>query len=84
MEKPLLCLSWLNGQLKAMAVDRSSAVRTWDRPGVAADFTDFSNLLAEAVQKTRPEGKQVAMVLAHGRQPARIDPTGRRYCRMKT
>ncbi|PYI83713.1 MAG: hypothetical protein DME26_14535 [Verrucomicrobia bacterium] len=67
MEKPLFCLSWLNGQFKAMAVDRSGAVRSWDRPGLVADFTNFSTVLAEAGQKTRPEGKQVAMVLAHPR-----------------
>src|SRR5262245_26194315 len=53
MEKSLLCLSWLNGQVKAVAGDRGSIVGTWERPTLVVDFTDFTSVLAEAQEKIR-------------------------------
>jgi hypothetical protein len=67
MEKTILCLSYLNGQFKAMAVHKGTVVGTWERSGVQEDFTDFSTVLTEAVDKTRYVGSNVALVLAHPR-----------------
>ena len=67
MEKNLLCLSWLNGQVKATAMQRGLAAGTWERPDSLPDFAALAPVMAEAVAKTRPEGRQVAMVLAHPR-----------------
>src|SRR5688572_397919 len=67
MDKPFLCVSWLNGQVKAVASQRGVTSGTWERPGLVADFNDFKTVLAEAAAKTRSEGRQVAMVLAHPR-----------------
>ncbi len=67
MNKPLLCVSWLNGQLKAVAMQRGSAAGTWDRPDSLPDFAALAPVIAEAAAMTRPEGRHVAMVLAHPR-----------------
>jgi hypothetical protein len=67
MDKNLLCLSWLNGQVKATAMERGSALRSWERPKLASDFTDFADVLAEAITHTLADGRQVAIVLAHPR-----------------
>jgi len=78
MDNTLLCVSWLNGQVKAASVDRGSAKGTWERPAVVADFTGFSGVLAEAVEQTKSDAKQVAMVLAHPRlshQVVEVPPT---------
>ncbi len=77
MRKNLLCLSWLNGQLKAVAVQGGSGSGTWERPGLVVDFSDVSTLLAEAVEKTQAEAKEVGMVLAHprlGHQVVEVPP----------
>src|SRR5437879_3361390 len=78
MDNTLLCVSWLNGQVKAASVDRGSVKGTWERPGLVADFAGFSGVLAEAVEQTKTDAKQVAMVLAHPRlshQVVEVPPT---------
>src|SRR5436309_14698597 len=67
MDKHILCLSWLNGQIKAVAVRNGSVLKTWERPGVVDDFSTFSNILKEAVAATDYDGGDVAMVLSHSR-----------------
>ena len=56
MDKHILCLSWLNGQIKAVAVRNGSVLKTWERPGVVDDFSTFSNILKEAVAATDYDG----------------------------
>src|SRR5258706_3807058 len=78
MDNNLLCISWLNGQVKAASVDRGSVKATWERPGLVADFAGFSGVVAEAVEQTKSDAKQVAMVLAHPRlshQVVEVPPT---------
>src|SRR4029453_9450791 len=50
-----------------MGVNKGTVVGTWERSGVQEDFTDFSTVLTEAVDKTRYVGSNVALVLAHPR-----------------
>jgi hypothetical protein len=67
MERSILCLSCLNGQLKAVAVQRGSPSRSWERPAPVDDFTSFGTVAKEAVEKIGYTGQQVALVLAHPR-----------------
>jgi hypothetical protein len=67
MDQTILCLSCLNGQLKAVAFQRGSPPRTWERPAPVDDFGSFAAVVKEAVEKTGYTGQQVAIVLAHAR-----------------
>jgi hypothetical protein len=67
MDQTILCLSWLNGQFKAMAVHRGVVSNKWEAAQPAEDLTDFPTLLNEAVEKTGYAGANVALVLAHPR-----------------
>ena len=49
MDKNILCLSWFNGQVKAVAVRNGTVLKTWERPGVAEDLSNFLQILKEAV-----------------------------------
>jgi Tfp pilus assembly protein PilN len=63
-----LSVSWLNQQLKAVAVHRGKVTGTWERPETAADAAgDFEAFIREAVQKTGYHGQTVSLVLAHPR-----------------
>lgn len=78
MKSTLLSLSWLNGQLKALSVQRGSTAVAWERPGLVVDFSGLAPLLTEAVEKTHAEAKEVGMVLAHPRlshQVVEVPPT---------
>src|SRR5713226_9276130 len=67
MDKNILCLSWLNGQVKAMAVRHGTLLKTWERQGTVDDFSTFADVLKEAVAATGYDGSDVAMVLSHPR-----------------
>src|SRR5437867_486622 len=67
MDKNILCLSWLNGQIKALAVRNGSVVKAWERLAMVEDFSTFSEVLKEAVSETGYDGKDVALVLSHSR-----------------
>ena len=67
MDKNILCLSWLNGQIKALAVRNGSIVKAWERTTMVEDFSTFSDVLKEAVSETGYDGKDVALVLSHSR-----------------
>src|SRR2546426_9379619 len=67
MDKTILCISLLNGQLKATAMRRGAVSGTWERPANVDDFVDFASVLREAVARTGPETDSVALVLAHPR-----------------
>src|ERR1051326_2841733 len=67
MDKNILCLSWLNGQVKALAVRNGVVAKAWERAGAVEDFSTFSEVLKEAVTETGYEGTDVALVLSHSR-----------------
>jgi len=67
MDKSLFCVSWLNGHVKAAAVERGSIVASWERPVMVADFSGFNTVLSEALENTRRGAKQMVMVVAHPR-----------------
>jgi hypothetical protein len=67
MDQTILCLSWLNGQFKAMSVHRGTVSKKWEAPQPAEELTDFPALLNDAVEKTGYSGTNVALVLAHPR-----------------
>ena len=67
MERSILCLSCLSGQLKAVAIQRGAPARSWERPALVDDFGSFGAVVKEAVEKTGFSGQQVAIVLAHPR-----------------
>src|SRR5258706_7254417 len=67
MDKNILCLSWFNGQVKAVAVRNGTVLKTWERPGVAEDLSNFVQVLKEAVAATGYDGSDVAIVLSHPR-----------------
>src|SRR5437870_1814576 len=67
MDKNILCLSWLNGQVKALAVRNGAVVKAWERPGTSEDFGNFSEILQQAVAETGYSGDDVALVLSHAR-----------------
>jgi hypothetical protein len=67
MDQTILCLSWLNGQFKAMAVHRGIVSNKWEAPQPVEELADFPALLNEAVEKTGYSGANVALVLAHPR-----------------
>src|SRR5262245_19971010 len=62
-----LCFSCLNGQLKAVAVQRGSAASTWEKPEPVEDFATFAMVANDADEKTRFAGNEAAVVLAHAR-----------------
>jgi hypothetical protein len=63
-----LSVSWLNKQLKAVAVHRGKVAGTWERPDTEADAPgDFEPFIREAVQQTGYHGQTVSLVLAHPR-----------------
>jgi type II secretory pathway pseudopilin PulG len=62
-----LSVSWLNGQFKAVAVDRGAVQGSWERPGEDEDAGQFETLIREAVARTNYQGKTVSLVLAHPR-----------------
>jgi len=63
----ILSVSWLNGQFKAVAVDRGTIQGTWERPGEIDDASQFETLIREAVSRTNYQGQKVSLVLAHQR-----------------
>src|ERR1051325_7615894 len=67
MDKNILCLSWLNGQVKALAVRNGAIVKAWERPGLAEDFNTLAAILQQAVAETAFTGDKVALVLSHAR-----------------
>jgi hypothetical protein len=75
MSGNLLCLSLLNGQLKALAVHKGAVVGTWERPEPVEDFADFSAILKQAVTQTGYAGVNVALVLAHPRLTQQVVET---------
>ena len=62
-----LSVSWLNGQFKAVAVDRGVVQGSWERPGEIEDAGQFEALIREAVARTNYHGQTVSLVLAHPR-----------------
>ncbi len=63
-----LSVSWLNGQLKAVAIHRGKVAGTFERPDSETDAPgDFEAFIREAVQKTGYHGQTVSLVLAHPR-----------------
>ena len=61
MERSILCLSCLSGQLKAVAIQRGAPARSWERPALVDDFGSFGAVVKEAVEKTGFTGQQVAI-----------------------
>ena len=63
-----LSVSWLNKQLKAVAVQRGKVTGTWERPESETDVAaDFEAFIREAVQQTGYRGQTVSLVVAHPR-----------------
>jgi hypothetical protein len=62
-----LSVSWLNGQFKAVAVERGVVQGTWEYPGEAEEAEQFGELLREAIARTNYAGRMVSLVLAHPR-----------------
>ena len=62
-----LSVSWLNNQLKAVAVHRGAVEGTWERPGESDGAGNFGAFLREAVQETGYHGQTVTLVLSHPR-----------------
>src|SRR5258708_37763853 len=62
-----LSVSWLNGQCKAVSVQRGALEGTWENPAEAGSAADFETLIREAVQKTGFRGQTVSLGLAHPR-----------------
>src|SRR5258705_3515278 len=67
MDKTALCLSLLNGQFKAAAMRKGSIAATWERAEPLEDLANLTAVLREAVERTRPPSRRVALVLAHPR-----------------
>src|ERR1041385_1745515 len=67
MDKNILCLSCFNVQVKALAVQNGVVQKTWERPGIAEDLSNFVQVLKEAVAATSYDGSDVAIVLSHPR-----------------
>ncbi len=63
-----LSVSWLNTQVKAVAVQRGQVTGTWEPPASEADAAaDFEAILRQAVKETGYRGQTVSLVLAHPR-----------------
>jgi hypothetical protein len=62
-----LSVSWLNNQLKAVAVHRGRVDGTWERPGISDGPGNFEGFIREAVARTNYHGHSVSLVLAHPR-----------------
>src|SRR5207245_2398583 len=63
----ILSLSWLNGQIKAVAIHRGSVEGTWESAGRMDGDADFGAMVREAAQKTAFRGQTVSLLLAHPR-----------------
>ncbi len=62
-----LSVSWLNGQFKALSVQRGVVEGSWERPGEIEGTGNFEALLREAVQRTGYRGQSASLLLAHPR-----------------
>lgn len=62
-----LSVSWLNGQLKAVAVHRGVVGASWEHAGDLEGSGEFERLIREAVARTSYRGQTVSLVLAHPR-----------------
>ncbi len=62
-----LSVSWLNGQFKAVAVQRGVIEGTWEHPGEVEGTQNFEQLIRDAVKETGFRGTTVSLVLAHPR-----------------
>jgi hypothetical protein len=66
-DRTILCLSYLNGQFKAMALHRGVPAGKWERPEPLDSFENFSAIIEEAVRETGFRGSQASLILAHPR-----------------
>jgi hypothetical protein len=62
-----LSVSWLNGQFKAVVVERGAVRGSWEYPGEVTEGAQFETLIREAVVRTNYPGQTVSLVLAHPR-----------------
>ena len=67
MERTVLCLSCLNGEIKAAVSQRGAIAGFWERPASLDDFANFTPVALEAAEKTKYSGEPVAIVLSHAR-----------------
>jgi len=62
-----LSVSWLNEQVKAVAVHRGVVENTWERPGLCDGPDKFEEFIREAIRETGYQGQTISVVLAHPR-----------------
>ena len=62
-----LSVSWLNGQFKAVAVQRGVIEGTWEHAGEIEGTQHFEELIREAAKATGYRGTTISLLLAHPR-----------------
>src|SRR5262245_22822513 len=67
MEAPALALSVLGTEMKALAFRKGAPVAQWEGVEAADPTENFLAHLRALLSKTQPEGREIAMVLAHPR-----------------
>jgi hypothetical protein len=67
MEKTALCISLLNGEVRAAALRRGAPAGLWQRPEALEELAGFADVARQAAAGTRAGGRHVAVVLAHSR-----------------
>lgn len=65
MGKRILAVSWLNGGIKAVAMNGRAAGASWESPARVEHVTELAGALREAVAATRFRGTDTVLLLEH-------------------
>lgn len=65
MGKRILAVSWLNGGIKAVAMNGRAVVAVWESPARIELVAELTGALREAVAATRFQGTEVVFLLEH-------------------
>lgn len=74
-----LCVSWLDGHVRALAVHKGIVEGFWESPDAVMDAAGFAAMLRQAVVNTDYKGTSVTVTLAHpklGQQLLSVPPLG--------
>lgn len=65
LDRNLLSISALTGQLKVGVVRQGTVLRSWESPLPAHDYAEYVGALKQAIPKTLSEARQAVLVLTH-------------------
>lgn len=79
-QQTTLSVSWIDGVVKALAVDKGTVEGAWESPDLITDAAGFASVLRQAIAHTGYKGTNVSIALGHprlGQQLLTAPPTTR-------